>query len=41
MVADLSLFTALWFGPGVMRVIQGKSGAVALTHLTFFAAGAH
>ena len=37
----LVAFTTLRFGPGVMRVIEGKTGAVALTHLMFIAAGAH
>jgi len=36
MVADLSLFATPWFGPGVMRVIQGENGAETLTHLTIF-----
>ncbi len=36
MVADLSLFAAPWFGPGVMRAIQGKNGAEAPPHLTIF-----
>jgi hypothetical protein len=36
MVADLSLSATPWFGPGVMRAIQGENGAAGLTRLTIF-----
>jgi hypothetical protein len=41
MVADLSLSATAWFGPGVMRAIQGENGAAALTDQTYFVAAAH
>jgi len=40
MVADLSLSATPWFGPGVMKAIQGENGAEALTDQTFFVAAA-
>jgi hypothetical protein len=40
MVADLSLFAIAWFGPGVMRAIQGENGAATLTETIFRRRGA-
>jgi hypothetical protein len=35
MVADWSLFATPWFGPGVLRAIQGENGAAVLTRDDF------
>jgi hypothetical protein len=40
MVADLSLSATPWFGPGVMRAIQGENGAATLTETIFRRRGA-